>query len=246
MIAGCSFELSKSDVHIWTLRTGASHSAAAKLERVLNRDETERAARFRFDHLRQSFVITHGAVRCLLARYLKLDPASIQFNYGSKGKPALASVTGIQFNVTHSGGLAAVALTVGCELGLDIEYIRPLSEMTQIASQFFCTEESSEIMSLPPNERERAFFCCWTRKEAYIKAIGDGLSAPLDQFRVTLRPGQPARFVHIGHDKTAAEAWTLHDLCLASDYTAALAYRDRPRTLSLFPILDPAELVSIP
>jgi 4'-phosphopantetheinyl transferase len=244
MIAGCSFELRKSDVHIWTLPTGALDSVAAKLESVLVADERDRAARFRFDHLRQSFVIAHGALRCLLARYLKLDPASIRFNYGSKGKPALASATLIQFNMTHSGSLAAVALTLGCQIGVDIERIRPLSEIKQIAGRFFCPEEASEIMSVPPSERERAFFCCWTRKEAYVKAIGDGLSAPLDQFRVTLLPGQPARFVHLGNNNDDAEDWTLHDLTLAPNYAAALAYHDQPRSLSLFPILDPEELLN--
>lgn len=246
MIAGCSFELSGRDVHVWILRTGASDAVAAKFEPVLVSDERDRAARFRFDHLRQSFVITRGALRCLLGRYLGLDPASIRFNYGSKGKPALAATAGIEFNMTHSGGLAAFAFTVGCQIGVDLEQIRPLTETQDIANRFFCSEEAAEIMSLPPSERERAFFCCWTRKEAYIKAIGDGLSAPLDEFRVTLQPNEPAQFIHLAHDTNAAKAWTLHDLCLASDYAAALAYRDRQRSLSVFPIVDPAEFIGIP
>jgi 4'-phosphopantetheinyl transferase len=115
--------------------------------------------------------------------------------------------------------------------------------MQQIAG-FFCLEEATEIMSLPPSERERAFFRCWTRKEAYIKAIGDGLSAPLDGFRVTVLPNAPAHFVHLGRGTTDTGAWTLHDLCLAPDYAAALAYRDRQRPLSIFPIVDLAEFFS--
>jgi 4'-phosphopantetheinyl transferase len=99
-------------------------------------------------------------------------------------------------------------------------------------------------MSLPPSERERAFFICWTRKEAYIKAIGDGLSIPLNEFRVSLQPNEPARFIHLAHNTDAAKAWMLHDLGLASEYAAAVAYRDRQRSLSVFPIVDPAEIIS--
>jgi 4'-phosphopantetheinyl transferase len=116
--------------------------------------------------------------------------------------------------------------------------------MEQIAAHFFCSEETAEIMSLPPNERERAFFCCWTRKEAYLKAIGHGLSMPLDGFRVTVLPNTPAHFVHLGHGAVDTDAWTLHDLHLAPDYAAALAYPDRQRSLSIFPIVDPADFFS--
>ena len=244
MLAGSSFELSGRDVHVWTLRTGPSNAVAAKFEPVLAPDEKRRAERFRFDYLRHSFIITRGVLRCMLGRYLNLHPASIQFNYGSKGKPALASAVGIEFNETHSSGLAVFAFTIGCQIGIDIEQIRPLTEMQQIANHFFCSEEAAEIMLLPPNKRVRAFFCCWTRKEAYIKATGDGLSVPLDEFRVSLRPNEPARFIHLAHDENAATAWSLHDLCLASNYAAALAYDDRPRPISVFRVIDPAELIS--
>ena len=101
-------------------------------------------------------------------------------------------------------------------------------------------------MSLTANQRERGFYLCWTRKEAYVKATGDGLSTPLDCFRVTLQPSQPARFIHLAHDTRAAESWTLHDLRLASNYAAALAYRDTKRPVALFRIVSPAELLSVP
>jgi 4'-phosphopantetheinyl transferase len=212
----------------------------------LAKDELDRADRFRFAHLRESFVIARAGLRCLLGRYLDICPADLRFIYGSKGKPALESAAGVQFNMTHSGRLAAVAITANCPIGVDLELIRPLPDMQQIAARFFCSEEAAEIMMLPASERELAFFRCWTRKEAYIKAIGDGLSAPLDGFRVTMQPGAPARFVHIGHDTNAANAWTLHDLCFAPDYAAALAYRGPQRSLSIFPIAGLEELFSTP
>lgn len=215
-------------------------------EQVLAEDEINRAERFQFSQLRESFVITRGVLRYLLGRYLNLHPASIRFIYGSKGKPAVESATGIQFSMTHSGSMAAVAITVLCPIGVDLEQIRPLPDMQQIAGRFFCAEEAAEIMTLPPGERERAFFHCWTRKEAYIKAIGSGLFAPLDDFRVSVRPDASACFVHFQLDTSAADAWTLHDLSLAPDYTSALAYRDRKRSLSIFPIADIENFLSTP
>ena len=246
MTPGCSFELPAHGVHVWTLDSGASQAMAARFLPVLAPDEKERAARFRFDRLRQSFVVPRGVLRCLLARYVDLPPAGIRFEYGAKGKPALASAARIEFNATHSGGLAMFAFAMGCRVGIDVELMRPMAGAQDIAGRFFCPEEAAEIGSLPPAERERAFFRCWTRKEAYIKAIGDGLSASLDGFRVTLHPDQPARLLHIAHDVDAGRAWTLDDLGPPSGYLAALAYRDRPRPVSTFAIDDPARLLDAP
>jgi 4'-phosphopantetheinyl transferase len=242
MQAGCSFQLSNNEVHIWTMPTEASDAVVVQFERVLSEDEAKRAARFRFSHLRDSFVITRGVLRHLLGRYLSLEPARLCFSYGDKGKPAVASEGNLQFNLTHSVGIAAVAFTTGCQLGIDAEHIRPVKEMQQIADRNFSAEEATELMRLPESEREPAFFRCWTRKEAYIKAIGDGLSCALDSFQVTLLPNMPPRLIHIGGDSVAAEMWSLHDLCVAPDYASALAYRDRERSVSIFPVSDLAEL----
>jgi 4'-phosphopantetheinyl transferase len=244
MRARGSLELSGREVHIWTLPTTAVNAAAVTFEPVLATDELDRAGRFHFSHLRDSFMIARGALRCLLGHYLDLHPRSLRFSYGSKGKPALEDGSHIQFNMTHSGSFAAIAITADCPIGLDLEQVRPLSDMQQIAAQFFCSEETAEIMSLPPSERERAFFCCWTRKEAYIKAIGDGLSAPLDGFRVTVLPNTPAQFARLRNSAIDTDAWTLHDLSLTPSYAAAVAYRDRRRPLSIFPVTDLAQLFS--
>lgn len=125
MQAGCSFEISGGEVHIWTLRTRASDAVAAMFERVLVTEEIERAIRSHFGHLRESFVIARGALRFLLGCYLDIRPNSIRFIYGLKGKPALESVAGIEFNMTHSGSLAAVAITAEFEIGVDLEQKRP-------------------------------------------------------------------------------------------------------------------------
>ena len=244
MRSAFSFQLSESQIHIWSFPTKASRYVVTAFEGTLVHEERDRALRFRFDHLYASFIIAHGALRHLLGHYLNCNPSEVAFVYGVKGKFALASPSSIQFNLTHSGNLAVIALTTGLEIGVDVEHMRPLSDIQQIADQFFCPEEASEVMSAPQTERELAFFRCWTRKEAYIKATGDGLSAPLSSFRVTVHRDVPARFVHIQHNATEAEAWTLHDLQVAVDYAAALAYRAQRRSLRLFSVLAPEELIA--
>ncbi|MGA2592841.1 MAG: 4'-phosphopantetheinyl transferase superfamily protein [Bryobacteraceae bacterium] len=244
-IASYSFDLSGRIVHIWPVRTETPSSVAVSFEPYLSPDEKGRAAQFRFERHRNSFVVARGILRILLGRYLNIPPAGFLFRYGPKGKPAIAGSEGIDFNLSHSGSLAVFAFTAGCELGIDVERIRPLPDMQSIADRFFCSEEAAELMSLPANQREHGFYLCWTRKEAYIKASSDGLSAPLDGFRVTLRPGQTARFIHLSNDTGASQAWSLHDLRLASDYAAALAYRDAERPIVILPVVDPTELPGI-
>ncbi len=182
------------------------------------------------EHLRTSFTLARGALRLLLARAAGEPAAALRFTYGEKGKPSLAAAGRIRFNLSHSGGLALVAITLDCELGVDIEKIRPMPDLQDVARRFFSI-------------REAAFFRCWTRKEAYIKTIGDGLSAPLDGFAVSLRPDEPARLIHLNGDAAAARAWSLHDLEIDPGYAAALAYRDARREVRLAPPVDPAHLL---
>jgi 4'-phosphopantetheinyl transferase len=179
----------------------------------------------------------------MLGGYLGMAPAAVPFRYGSRGKPALDLSPPVDFNASHSGALAVYAFTAGREVGIDIERLHSLDRMQEIARRFFCAEEAAELEALPEELRERAFLHCWTRKEAYIKATGDGLSCPLDEFRVSLRPCDTARFLHIGHRPEAAGAWTLHDLDLAEGYVAALAYCDSERPLVVLPPIDPSELL---
>ena len=244
MIGGTSLELPKRSVHIWALQIGSSDEVADVFDPILVPDEKERAGRFRFDHLRRSFVITRGVLRCLLGSYLALHPSAIRLQYGPKGKPVVAPDAPVDFNLSHSGEMAVFAFTAGCPIGVDLERVRVLDELQAIASRFFCPEETAEIISLPQDQRERAFFNCWTRKEAYVKAVGDGLSVPLDLFRVTVKPGEPAQFVHVHHDINAANRWMLHDLSLGPQYAAALAYREPERAVLVFPPVDPQQFIA--
>jgi 4'-phosphopantetheinyl transferase len=205
-------ELSQTSVHIWRLRIGAWEDVEQRLGKVLSVDEADRALRLRSVTQRRLFVATRGALRSLLGRYLDIDPAQIQFSYGLSGKPWLPSTAGIQFNVSHSAGMAVVAITRGCPAGVDLEYMDLMTDLLDVASRFFCLEETEELKSLAPRELNRAFFRCWTRKEAFAKATGEGLRVPLDHFRVTVRPGLPPRLVHIRHNRLDAKEWLLRDL----------------------------------
>jgi 4'-phosphopantetheinyl transferase len=238
-------KLDHRDVQVWAILTDTSSGIVERFRQVLAPEETDRAGRFHFDRDRRSFVLARGALRMLLGYYLGVAPASVSFKYGSKGKPALAQPSSLEFNASHSGELAVFAFADGCEIGVDVEHIRPIPDGIAIANRFFSPEEVSDLLALPVEEQERAFYLCWSRKEAYIKATGDGLSAPLDQFRVTLTPDRPVRFIHLGQSTAAAEGWTLHDLQIAPDYAGALAYPEVRRPVSLTPVIDPEELLTL-
>lgn len=233
-------------VHVWTLRTSVERSIEEAFERLLAPEELGRATLFRIRRARESFVVTHGALRLVLGRYLGVLPGSVIIEHGANGKPALAPGNRLRFNLTHSGDRAALALAMDCEVGIDLEEVRPLPDLEQIAERFLCPEDAAEILSLGPGDRERAFFTCWTRKEAYVKATGAGLRVPLNSFRVMARPESPGVLAIADPEATSAQSWTLHDLSLAPDVACAIAYDDSPRAISVIPIDDLAQQLDTP
>lgn len=174
-----------------------------------------------------------------------IAPDTVRFIYGAQGKPDVGEKTRIRFNVSHSGELAIFAFTTDCEIGVDVEVVRPLPDLEEIATRFFSREESSELFAISPADRNLAFFLCWTRKEAFIKAIGRGLAAPLDSFAVTLRPGEAARMTRLAGDMGKATEWTMHHLEPRPGYVAALAYRDSPRLMQTTAIEDFSMLLAL-
>lgn len=201
-----------------------------QLAQTLTPDERLRVERFHFERDRQRFIVGRGILRMILGQYLGLEPGRLQFCYGPHGKPALAGTftgqTGrLCFNLAHSQNLALYAVTCEREIGVDIEYIRAISEADQITARFFSAQESAVWLSLPPDQRQAAFFNCWTRKEAYIKALGDGLAQPLAGFDVSLAPGEAAGLLSIGGDRQAAAPWSIQTLAPAPGYAAALAVK---------------------
>jgi 4'-phosphopantetheinyl transferase len=231
------------EVHLWTVQLDTSDHSYEHCSSWLSADETARAERFKFDRHRRRYVIGRGVLRAR-GRILGEPAARIQFAYGDKGKPSWAnSNSPVRFNVSNSGDLAAYAFTKACEIGVDIEQLRAMSDMQDVARRFFAREEVQDLMSLPESERTHGFFHCWTRNESYIKAIGDGLSVPLDSFRVTLLPGDTARMVHLGGSVDAAACWTLHGFDPFPDYIGALAYPDAQRPIVSHGLLRADELL---
>jgi len=205
---------------------------------LLSPAERVRAARFAFDRDRRTFVMSHGILRTLLAAVSHGDPARLRFREGLRGKPYLVDApAGLQFNLSHCEGYCLVGLGRGPAIGVDIECVRATDDMPQLVRQCFSAAERREFDALPAGERSRGFFNGWTRKEAFIKAVGDGLSYPLEKFDVTLTPGQPPRLQAIGGSKRAAAAWSMAASepapgVLAAVAVAAPGVRVRWHTLS--------------
>ena len=213
-----------NEVHVWRATLDWPAEAAAGLASILSGDERERVRRFHFERDRRRCLISRGLLRTLLGRYLERPPETLSFDYSTFGKPRLASLkTPLQFNVSHSGELLLVAVALDRAIGVDVEEIRRDMSVLEIAERFFSGNERSALARMPENLRHDAFFECWTRKEAYIKAKGDGLSLPLDQFDVAFGPGQAAQLLATRPDRAEAERWCLKELDVADGYKAALA-----------------------
>jgi 4'-phosphopantetheinyl transferase len=233
-------------VDVWAVWLNASASVSRAFRNLLSSDEILRADRFAFEQLRISFEVSHGTLRILLAQYLGCNPHELVFTIGPRGKPALCGNSQLQFNMAHSGGLAVCAFSHGFEIGVDIEELHDIHDFEQIAERYFCREEASQLLSVDgKKQRKEAFFRCWTRKESYLKAIGDGLSVPLDRFQVTLLSGSPVRFIHIGNQTSAASQWTLQHLEPAPGYVGALAYRGPTRNIVLNPPQHPQDFLDL-
>ncbi len=235
-------EIGAREVHLWGIWLNAGTEALAQFSSTLSSEERYRADRFSSEILKCSYTFSRGGLRILLAHYLGRLPNEIELIRGPKGKPSLRESSRIRFNTSHSGQMALYAFTLGCEVGVDVEQIRKLDDAESLASRFFSPGEISELLSLNPKEMTQAFFRCWTRKEAYIKAVGGGLSIPLSCFQVTLLHGVPARLVQIADDMGDAGEWTLHHLEPAPGYVGALAYQDNPRPITIHPTVRAEDL----
>jgi 4'-phosphopantetheinyl transferase len=226
--------LDNNAVHIWRANLDQSPLTVCRFQHTLSVDEQMRADRFYFRQDRERFIVGRGLLRAILGSYLDRAPENLTFKYNHCGKPSIVSKAGaepIRFNVSHSHGTGLYAVTRDLEIGVDLELIRDGLEVEQIATSFFSRREVSALNALPAELRRHAFFLCWTRKEAYIKARGEGLSLPFDQFEVSLSPGEPAALMSTQPDSGDAFRWSLQDLSLASGYVAAFAVEGRARSL---------------
>jgi 4'-phosphopantetheinyl transferase len=216
----------------------------SELRAVLDEDELQRAARFRSQQDSERFTVAHGTLRLLLARYLGIEPSELVFCSGEHGKPFLAPEVDhadIKFNIAHSDGLALYAFSRDREVGVDVERMQPVGLGGPSVVQFFSRHERAVLHKLPPSLQQSAFYACWTRKEAYIKARGVGLSIGLDQFEVSLRPDKPARLRRVRGEFLGARRWSLRHLEPGPGYAGAVAVEGRGWRLKCWQVPDLSE-----
>jgi 4'-phosphopantetheinyl transferase len=229
--------LRDNEIHIWRCHLGIDASTRVRFFSYLSADERQRAERFHFERDRDRYVSARGALRAILSRYLDVQPADLHFDYGDRNKPRLArefcgKVFG--FNLSHSSDLAIYAVGWNRNIGIDVERIRTNLQVEDIAPNYFSPSELHSLMSVPSELRAESFFACWTRKEAYIKARGEGLDIPLASFDVTLRPGRAAGVISENHS-----SWQMVGFLAELGYPAALVYDGSPVDLR-FLTLDPS------
>jgi len=218
--------LGRDDVHVWRATLDQAPSQIQSFLHDLAADEQARAEQFYFARDREHFIVARGVLRAILGCILNRVPGCLSFCYGAHGKPALAGESDkntVRFSVSHSHGVALYAVTRGREVGIDLERIRFDLAVAEIAERFFSRPEVAMLRTLPSELQRQAFFRCWTRKEAYIKARGEGLSLPLDQFDVSLAPGETEAVLRIQRDPAEASRWSFQELAPASGYAAAVA-----------------------
>jgi 4'-phosphopantetheinyl transferase len=228
--------LDAGDVHVWRFALDRTQSELDRWTRELSEDERRRAARFAFPELRQRFTAGRGLLRTLLGRYLEIPPEKIEFSYNGYGKPDLcgpAAATGLHFNLAHSAGLALLGVCQGRRIGVDLEAIRDNVKCEDLADRFFSPDEAAALRLLAQPDRRAAFFHCWTCKEAYIKALGRGLSLPLDSFDVNIHPSQPAQLLATREEACEVVRWQAVALSPAIGFAAAM-FVERPVSLSWF------------
>jgi len=214
------------NVHIWLIRYDQSDQIFADSKHILSKEEKERSSRFHFDIDHKRFSVTRSLLKKYLGKIISRPPREIHFKFNKYGKPELLnSPKEIHFNVTHSGNLGMIAITDLAPIGIDVEQFR--SEMTtgDIAKRFFSKMEVEAFLELEENEKLQGFFNCWTRKEAFIKAVGKGLSLPLNTFDVSLKPNEPAQLLAVRYKNETSKDWTLTDIKLDHGYASAFIIR---------------------
>jgi 4'-phosphopantetheinyl transferase len=227
--------LPEDEVQLWRIDLEAIGSDESRWQLLLSTDELSRASRFHFSRDRQRFVASRALLRTILASYLSTDAKGLTFSYSKKEKPSLGPAhvdSGVTFNVSHSGGIALLAFARRREVGVDIEQVRRDSDLEAIARRFFSNLEQEQLAALPSEEKVEAFFRCWTRKEAYIKATGDGLSLPLSQFDVSLRARETNALLATRPDSSEAGRWLLEEVPGGPGYIAALCVHGQDWTLN--------------
>ena len=229
--------LGQAEVHVWVVSLIISAEESSCFKSILSLDEQERAARFRKIRDAQRYVAARGSLRSLLGVYLTIEPNRLQFAYDAFGKPRLAGeepLTSMRFSVSHSDDLALFGFARGHEMGVDVERIHPDIDVEDLAARYFSPNEFKKLRSLPADQQREAFYCGWTRKEAYLKGRGEGLSFPLDRVEVSFAPDEPAMILQASGDRGVSRRWIVQHLSPAPGYIGAAAVEGRDITFRCF------------
>jgi 4'-phosphopantetheinyl transferase len=227
-------EISMDEAHVWRASLDQDAKVIANLAALLSQDERQRAVRYHRPVDRDRFIVGRGVLRRVLSAYLALAPGQLQFTYNEYGKPAVSddqNDRALNFNLSHSAGLALYAITSGRVVGVDIEYIREDFATLEIAEHFFSKDEVRSLKAAPACLRAEAFFNCWSRKESYIKAIGMGVSYPLDGFTVSLAPDAAPALLKVDADEREPTRWQMYEIKAGEGYAASLIVEKPPITL---------------
>jgi 4'-phosphopantetheinyl transferase len=221
-------QLDDKEVHVWKVGLLVPDREVLERAALLSVDERERSSRFRFGCHARRFIVTRATLRAILAKYVGGPAAEIRFHYGKSGKPRLHTPEGnIRFNLSHSEEYAVFAVSRGREVGVDLEWMKEDKDLERLSQRFFSPHEQGAIAQLPAARQTHAFYRCWTCKEAYIKATGDGLALPLNQFDVCADPLQPANLIATRPDASEAIRWSLRDLAVPDGFAGAIAGEGR-------------------
>lgn len=215
-----------SEIHVWKASLNVPDAQLEALARTLGSDEQERIARLRSQPDRLRATASRGLLRHILAGYVGTPPAELSFTYGPAGKPELLGAADnlpLYFNTAHSGDLLLVAVGRARSLGIDVERVRPVPRLERVARRAFSETEMQRIEALPGESRDQAFITCWSRKEACVKAIGEGVWSAFSRFEVSVEPGEPARVMSVDGETAAADDWSLYHLEPAAGFVGALA-----------------------
>jgi 4'-phosphopantetheinyl transferase len=230
--------LGVDEAHVWAVPFDGSAGGDGALLSVLSDEEQQRADEFRLERPRQQFVCTRGALRVLLGHYLGERPEDVSFSFEAIAKPRLAekhAASNLRFNVSHSGDLGLIAITSGCDIGVDVEHRRPVKNLEQLAQRYFHPAEIEAVTTTAIDDRNDAFFRCWTAKEAVLKAYGTGIAGALDAFEVPLAPSFAGWIDLSGlNQKEKASSCWLGRLTLDNDYIAAVALVGCHRQVTCF------------
>jgi 4'-phosphopantetheinyl transferase len=230
-------ELGEGEAHVWRASLDQPADVIAQFAPLLSQDEYQRAERFHRPSDRRRFIAGRGILREIISSYLPYAPDKAQFTYNEYGKPFISTDQNsgaLNFNLSHSNGMALYALTRGRRVGVDIEYMREDFATLEVAERFFSKDEFEALKAVSSDQRAKAFFNCWSRKESYIKAIGMGVSYPLDGFTVSLAPDVAPALLKVDADAAEAARWKMYELDVAEGYAAVLIVENPPVSLRRF------------